>query len=254
MNLGARIKLERARSHLGEVRTAINDYLSTQPFRVEHDFDQATGEEIRRLRIETPIPPSIAAVVGDCIHNARAALDHLACDAVMRNGSPLLPQNQFPVANSVETLPQELERRLKGASAATIQFFCGLEPFRGATNELWRLHRLDIEDKHKLLLPSVATQPSFAMTTDLPEGSKFAITSLDMFPRKILANGDELYRFRVCNGEASALDANTHLTFDIAFGQTEFTNGEPMLALLEQFIARVQRTLDAFDRRDCVDL
>ena len=48
--------------------------------------------------------------------------------------------------------PTTLER-YRGVPKVAVDFIKEAEPYQGAGNPLWRLHQLDITDKHKLLVP-----------------------------------------------------------------------------------------------------
>src|SRR5215212_2123864 len=81
------LKLERANEHFEEIGTLATAFLKlkTQRLAIEHDPDTA-DEYIARIFIEAYPPPRLSLVVGDCLYNFRSALDHLAWEAVERNG------------------------------------------------------------------------------------------------------------------------------------------------------------------------
>ncbi|HEX5479538.1 MAG TPA: hypothetical protein VFY79_07435 [Dehalococcoidia bacterium] len=73
------LKLERAREHRKAIDREISVFRASQLYPVRADIDSQTGEQIWRLDCEPEAPPRrIAQMVGDCLCNFRAALDHLA--------------------------------------------------------------------------------------------------------------------------------------------------------------------------------
>ena len=137
------------------------------------------------------------------------------------------------------------------------------EPYVGAGNPLWRLHQLDIEDKHKLL---VSVGMSHASTTTrytaeqlfaaAPEGGTVSFD--DMSPRAIgiitpqerfpLEDGAVIYRIpaSVRDHPIAQMHMNPEFEFEVAFGEVEVVKGQPLIPTLLQFIQFVERFLKLF--------
>ena len=100
----------------------------------------------------------IALILGDAIHNLHCALDH-AWRAVLTKLCPASINNQtkfpiFPVRDKVEAAL----RGVKIDSAAPELFDLVLnhiKPHEGGNDSIWFIHILDIDDKHRLLLPII---------------------------------------------------------------------------------------------------
>jgi len=67
------LKLTRARSHIEDLEARVRTFLDSEPCDLEHVA--VAGGLGLRLRVKTPPPPELAAVVGDAVHNLRSALD-----------------------------------------------------------------------------------------------------------------------------------------------------------------------------------
>src|SRR5260370_40101662 len=73
------LKMKRAAAFAEEVRHAILDYRDSGSFWVDQKPDPRGGSLNLTLRVETPAPlDDWSLIFGDCVHNLRSALDHLA--------------------------------------------------------------------------------------------------------------------------------------------------------------------------------
>ena len=71
-------KIERANKHISDLGTAIETFLAIKPYKVGMKRDAETKKPIYYMAQVQPIPTEICIILGDAIHNLRAALDHLA--------------------------------------------------------------------------------------------------------------------------------------------------------------------------------
>lgn len=149
---GVDAKFRRARQHLAELERQVQEYFAAEPFTVYTEAEPTSGPEIYRVHVATPPPVDLALVVGDVIHNARSALDHVACRLVEANGGSTA-HTKFPTGSTRSEFSKAVKAGLKGANEDAKAAVRELEVYDGGDNRLWRLHRLDIEDKHKLLIP-----------------------------------------------------------------------------------------------------
>jgi hypothetical protein len=118
--------------------------------------------------------PRFALVVGDIVHNLRSALDHIAYRVALLH-DPCLTESQlrrvqFPVGDDSEHFERIKRMGIVGFAPTSIALLDEVRPFKGGNDALWRLHRLDITDKHRALLTVVMTMNSFdfAQTPRLP--------------------------------------------------------------------------------------
>ena len=149
-----RLKLRRARYHIGDLQQQISAYLGRYPFflKIEADPTFVGGKKwVAHVREEVPI--DLAAIVGDVIHNLRAALDLLACELVKANGQS--DDNvRFPFAGAAAGIDEMIKRRnMDRASPAVVALIKNLAPYKGGNAALRALHDLDIMDKHQALIP-----------------------------------------------------------------------------------------------------
>lgn len=200
--VGARLKLERGREHVRSLLAEARAFLDSEPYSVEA-FDR--GEQrVFILRALANPPERLALIAGDAVHNLRSALDLAACDLVSRNGGAVNDDTAFPIVKERSGLRPGLGR-LKGARPAVVEAVKELDPCRDGNPSLWLLHRLDILDKHRLLMVvgmsyrSFTFDPAKRMVEDHPDlfqgkeppSLPIALRPADrLFP---LADGAELF-------------------------------------------------------------
>lgn len=153
------LKMERAARHVSEMMRLVNDYWSTVPVELAKEV-QPTGAVGLRFRIHRTAPREISLAFGDVLHNLRSALDHLVWQLVLANGATPTNRNMFPIAqHSHKQFHKTAEERLQGTHAQVPSIVMGFEPWPGGAgigSWLALLHRLEIADKHKLLVPMAA--------------------------------------------------------------------------------------------------
>ncbi len=74
---GVQAKLRRARSHLVELERGAAAYLDDTPFGVYTVADPTTGPVSYRVHVRAKPPEDLGLMLGDALHNARSALDHV---------------------------------------------------------------------------------------------------------------------------------------------------------------------------------
>jgi hypothetical protein len=164
----ARLKLDRAHEHLDRLHAEAEAWIESHPYKLVDERDPyPVGSPIlhrdarhRRVRVTevTPVPPRWSLLIGDCVHNLRASLDHLALALAQAHTHRLtheqIESSEFPIFRY--QIPADQVRRKIGCVAppaqAAIQV---LQPYhRGddyPTDPLWLIHDLDRVDKHRRL-------------------------------------------------------------------------------------------------------
>jgi hypothetical protein len=158
-----RVKLDRAKEHLDALNADLQQFATEEPHPLHVVIpDRAyTVQDVVWMRDP---PARWGALVGDCVHNLRSALDHIVW--ALSGGNRYAPQHaEFPI---FENPFKFFERTKKGEPArgsgiwkiagvvpdearAIIE---GLQPFNRPQPErhpLWIIHELDRFDKHRAL-------------------------------------------------------------------------------------------------------
>ena len=104
----------------------------------------------------TVVPHSIVGAIGDAVHNLRSALDHFACAlALRRNPDADLERVAFPIRKDREAFDSVAKKgKINNLGSDAVSFIDRLKPYGGGDGvaAFWRVHRLDIVDKHRALL------------------------------------------------------------------------------------------------------
>ena len=156
------IKLARARKHLAELEQQIGVYLSTEPAR----FTSASP-----LHLHIVLPPEhLGAIIGDVVHNLRAALDLVACEMIraVEGEDANVDEVSFPFCRRVDDLEGIIRKRqFHRTGEQAVQVLRGLKPYRDGNAALHAIHRLDIQDKHmSLVLAKTAVSSRMVHTRD----------------------------------------------------------------------------------------
>lgn len=161
-----RQKLRRAASHVKALEGAIADYFKTDWYTC--DFSRSPEGRYNLKVVVRESPQDFGVIVGDAVHNLRAALDLLAVEAVGRNGGNA-KNVYFPFADSAANLDDMIKRRnFHRASLGDQDTIRKLQPYTGGNHLLRSLHDLDIQDKHHSLIPhaSFVTMPKIGVKAD----------------------------------------------------------------------------------------
>ena len=155
----SRLKVDRAKKHIADIKATIQELQDSFASTVEHDSKSG----VVALKYDSPEAPrivnEIALMFGDAVHNLRTSLDY-AWVAVMRQINPAMVDGytKFPFREALKGLDAALTGRKINVAAPRL--FDGMrtdiKPYRGGNDSLCRLHDLNIADKHLLLTPVVS--------------------------------------------------------------------------------------------------
>lgn len=171
----SRLKILRARTHVGSLVEAIRAYLLRNPFHIE--VERENGRKYWCVRVQEEMPVEFSAIQGDAIHNLRASLDLLACELV-RLDNQSDDDVYFPFSKTRAAFPQMfLRRHMDRASPQAQALIHALQPYPGGNDDLRAVHDLDIIDKHQMLIPAadMVGMPDYAGPNGLVHGLKVSV-------------------------------------------------------------------------------
>lgn len=147
----SRLKVERARDLIKELERELENYRRNPPIEYEVGSDEKGVFAAHTIRHG---PFKAAPMIGDIIHNLRASLDLMAVELVRAsNGND--NKVYFPMATSEVELDRQIrETKFDRAGADAVALLKSFAPYRGGNIALRAIHDLDIEDKHKALVPT----------------------------------------------------------------------------------------------------
>jgi hypothetical protein len=202
-------KLRRAEEHLEAVERELRAWIQSKPVSLvpagpAKANAYGTSQDFN-IKISNPLPGRLDTVAGDCIHNFRSALDHLAMALAVDNGAdPYDSTILFPICGHPDRFYGQPVRGIRRAvpprgtggyairalRPAAQAFIEGLQPYNGkhGTSGLTELQYLDNRDKHRSVidarLETLATfQPPpgviyrYASGLALKDGAYFAAAS-----------------------------------------------------------------------------
>jgi len=156
MNDSAILKIQRALEHINELDQLFEN---KRPFSYILETNVKTGHRATFARTNESVVQRVTLVCGDAVHNLRSALDHAYWEIV----SPFAHTNrerkslQFPFSETAAGLDKMVRSRLADkVSSSFFQAILDLKPHgeHDGHEHLYLLHKLDILDKHKLLIPT----------------------------------------------------------------------------------------------------
>ena len=152
----AALKVQRASEH---IETLVSLFQKNRPFGYVLETNTKTCQRATYAKRNEAVIQKAALICGDVIHNLRSALDHAYWQIV----SPVATSEserkaiQFPFSETEAQLAASVKRRLAHkVSPSFYQAILDLKPHGEASgNEFLALiHKFDILDKHKLLIPT----------------------------------------------------------------------------------------------------
>lgn len=249
-------KLQRARKHFAELITLVDEYMSTQPFSFS-----AVGDAVI-VRVEKQVPQEINIVLGDVVHNLRAALDLLVCDLIRANGSQVTRDSAFPITKGgIQT--SHVKKQLAGMSQSGVKVLSRITHNQSWNEALLVLHGLDIMDKHNALVAVGAATVRVHASVGVPglfigpggelrlggpgpDGAPFlrnAGSPVGFTTAFLTDQETEVYRF------APDIPQEVAVMCDLVFGAGEKGAGAPILQTLDALSKVIERILVLCERR-----
>lgn len=226
------VKVKRAKQYLVELERLLEPFRTLQGAVLRSKKNPKTGKWEKEIpEVEVPILDlDSLAVAGDVIHNLRSSLDHLAYHLVAAGTGGKFPKyTGFPIADSAEGYKAEKKRRkVKRMRSGAVKAIDSLQPYKnGKGDALWRIHKLDRADKHRLLV----TVAELAMCAHDVGGEVFVLEAetpdfIGIFQREV----------------------NKNPNFPVAksLRQTKVPHGDPLLPTLHQFVQLVENLVPTF--------
>lgn len=134
---GVHEKLARAEQHFkvlyGEFRELIER--EPQPFGISIPyFDARTGYYVCKAIVTDSPPMRLGVILGDVIHNARSALDHLVWQLVIANGKTPTRSNAWPIVTNPREWESSGVSRLRGINPKQIELIDQGQPYKAGRN------------------------------------------------------------------------------------------------------------------------
>lgn len=242
--IAPQLKVQRARTHIQEIIDKTRPlYRPWHNVAVEPDIlppqAKPTGFTLR-YRPLVPIAENLALIIGDTVHNLRAALDHLATGIV--NSGRWKSQGVFPMARDRADLsrgqPKANLDLLEVALPGSVHLlFDTIRPANGQDERLWAFHQLDNDDKHNFILPTVAVSQVRGIN----------VTIRNTIIEDCSVGGDATMPINLIESDrAFTVDRNPETIVVVSFGNDTVFAGEPVVPTLSKIADLVEYTLQEF--------
>jgi hypothetical protein len=156
---GALRKIERANKHISEVKAVVASFPEFHTSSVEINPEPPGNEAIKHdISNREKLVSDLALQIGDAVHNLKCALDYAWIGAIERFAPSALGNfAKFPVRHTEDELKAALIGREIDFSAPALfnRIVSDIQPYEGGNDSIWSIHKLDILDKHRLLIPIV---------------------------------------------------------------------------------------------------
>lgn len=237
-------KVEWAKTHLRNLETVKDTFIEGKPYTIDSEPDPKEGHEGLHRFFPTSlsvIDPNIALMAGDIIHNLRSALDHLACQLVLINGSHVTDKTCFPIFKGTGIHEPSFARQVEGMADAAKDRIRAAEPYKdGKGHTLWVLHKLDIADKHHALLTTLTRVGGISIP------SRRGLYNF-VFPKFAAPNfGDALEigkPFFTCKLEEYN---DVNITFDVAISEPNVIEPKPIMWAMRFLVDTVEKLIGEF--------
>lgn len=244
----SRLKINRATQHTQELQREITVFFERNPFKlvVYEVEDRRSSYELVswNVRLSRLLPVEVSAIIGDIVHNARVALDVLACDLVALAGHSTKGV-YFPFCESADELVGMIKRRnVHRASKEAVKLFHSMEPYRGGNVKLRLIHDMDIRDKHSAIIVALGAAGT-EILKDIPDIAEDAMKS---FSSAIL--GDNQMLVMMPKAWSPPVGTELPLKFGVIFGQF-YQKGCPLqgnevVTTLHGLVQEVKSVIEAF--------
>jgi hypothetical protein len=231
----ARTRVGRAEQHIEALRTELAAFLTPACFRASIERHPRTGRNTVQAVLTRSVPLIIPALIGDVVHNTRAALD-MAVAQLVKDRIGYAPRHiRFPFHASREAL--HLACRREGLDAlppacarAIIEDIC---PYQGGDEDLCALHELDILDRQFPLVPRISIVELRNMDfEDLTGTIRFRLTAL-------VDDFGHVHKPLLTAGGRLRLLSPGQAIFAVLFPPGVPMAGRPLVATLAQFVQSV---------------
>lgn len=190
---GPKLKVKWANHHITTLKDTLNTFMNTKFYdtSIEKDVEvegRKSDSPPDKVRVEvTQDPPwSIPLIIGDAVHNLRSALDLAVCEIAEGFGGKVTRNHYFPIGEARENVVGAVkEGAVHGVPCDFKTFLIDeIQPHRGPNDTLWELHRIDILDKHKMIIPTYSMSPLILTEGGQPTGPTVMGTNILITPRR----------------------------------------------------------------------
>jgi hypothetical protein len=232
----ARLKIERAISHVEEVEALIRTFGDSH--RLIREMEPDGISEIVKLHVG-PIPEMLPIAIGEVINQLRSALNFVACSLIAANKKPV-EQAVFPIAENRAKFTKNYSHVIRKLPQNAQRYIRRLKPYGDGTGGrgdiLWGLNHLRNSDVHTGLLTLMAHGQDVELSYTIG-GTAESTVVVDISPQQPA-------EVSVRGTHGAKVDLSmVHL--DLALRGLKVFKGTPLVTVLQQLLAITERICKA---------
>ena len=147
----SRAKIQRARKHIGELKSEVQTFLASRPFEIAGKSDPKTQAIYYCAAKVEEVPLDLSIATADIVRNLRTALDYLAYALVVAGGNYPTRNTGFPVFAALGIYKAQVGEKVQGMAQRAVDAIDALKPYKGGHDVLWQLDALAKIDKRGLI-------------------------------------------------------------------------------------------------------
>lgn len=262
--IGIATKIERAEKHIRDLKAEWRAF-----GRRAYGIRAYEEGQVRnyRVRVREAIPLQLSTIIGDAVSNLRSALDYLVYQLLDAKSLKAGRHHYFPISPGAKEFKSSYRGKIKGVGDEAERLIEALKPYKGGTDGFWHLNELCRIDKHRLLI-TVAIRPG-ALALNLADQYAELLRDMPPSPRHeggrqellgklrdqfiairgrreticpVLEDGEIIYREPVSTEQQQ----HTQFGFDVAFGQGEILECQPVIPALTRLADLVKSSIEPF--------
>lgn len=240
---GVNAKIGRAKKHLEELKVDIQARWNNGECGVPRHFDDKTREGVDYALVPYKLRVHWGIMIGDVVHNTRAALDHLALQLALQGGGRR-GRTAFPIYLTLaEYRHAQGQNAVRGMEPYAIALIESLRP-KNTDDPLWILKKLDDEDKHNLVnvSASVVRMSNLSVGGHPQAGPVQVLQHLQGQSLVVIddiEDGADVLRFTL-DHRTPHMAVQTSGTLVITFAKSGPGKGHPISPLLPELIEYVE--------------
>ncbi len=234
---GVRLKLARAEEHLDALEAEMGRYLDGDVYILVRD--EKCDRTVWHLWIKEEPPARFSILLGDCIHNLRSALDHIAWQLVLANGAAPDEDTAFPIWDREPRDGVFAPKAIRGMSKDALTLIESVQPYqagdRASEHVLCFIRGLSNTDKHRTLNLTAASLKG--INVRILFGPDERVLHESSVPAGIFRHRAEVASFPLRTDEITRDDVKVESRGDMFIALKEpgpWGPEEPILTLAEQ--------------------
>lgn len=248
-------KINRAKQLKKELQEELDSFFAQHPYKIDTKLDPQSKRLIYYLTKADKVPEEISLITGDIIQNLRSSLDHLAYKLFT-----VVPGNKtegrhiyFPIADNFDQYEKDKDRKTEGLDQRARDLIDAIKPYKEGNKILWKIHKLNNIDKHRLLVTVGSSFGSVDLGAhvtalmretvpdqNIPYLSAFFKPADNLFPLKV---GDELF----IDGPDAKPNPEMQFKFEIVLNEPDIVEGESLIKTINSMIDDVGDLIPKFE-------